>query len=40
LSEKEAVEELKRFAGTQFDSDVVNALIKSYENGYIAKNVD
>jgi putative nucleotidyltransferase with HDIG domain len=40
LSEKEAVEELKRYSGTQFDSDVVNALIKSYENGYIAKNVD
>lgn len=40
LSEKEAVEELKRFTGTQFDTDVVNALIKSYESGYIAKNVD
>jgi putative nucleotidyltransferase with HDIG domain len=40
LSEGEAVEELKRFAGTQFDTDVVNALVKSYENGYIAKNVD
>ena len=40
LSEKEAVEELRRFAGTQFDHDVVNALVKSYEHGYIAKNVD
>ena len=40
LSEKEAVEELQRFVGTQFDHDVVNALVKSYENGYIAKNID
>lgn len=40
LSEREAVEELKRFAGTQFDTSVVDALIESYENGYITKNVD
>jgi len=40
LSEREAVEELRRFAGTQFDADVVEALIKSYKHGYIAKKVD
>jgi HD-GYP domain-containing protein (c-di-GMP phosphodiesterase class II) len=40
LTDKQAMEELKRFVGTQFDRAVVNAFIKSYEKGYIAKSVD
>jgi HD-GYP domain-containing protein (c-di-GMP phosphodiesterase class II) len=40
LTDREAMEELKRFVGTQFDRAVVNAFIKSYEKGYIAKSVD
>jgi putative nucleotidyltransferase with HDIG domain len=40
LSADEAVEELKRFVGSQFDRAVVDAFIKSYENGYITKSVD
>ncbi len=40
LGDREAMEELKRFVGTQFDRSVVNAFIKSYERGYVAKRVD
>jgi putative nucleotidyltransferase with HDIG domain len=40
LTDRQAMEELKRFVGTQFDLDVVNAFIKSYEKGYIIKSVD
>jgi putative nucleotidyltransferase with HDIG domain len=40
LTDRQAMEELKRFVGTQFDRAVVNAFIKSYEKGYIAKSVD
>jgi HD-GYP domain-containing protein (c-di-GMP phosphodiesterase class II) len=40
LTDKQAMDELKRFVGTQFDPDVVNAFIESYEKGYIVKNVD
>lgn len=40
LTDRQAIEELKRFVGTQFDLDVVNAFVKSYEKGYIIKSVD
>ncbi len=40
LADREAMEELKRFAGSQFDRNVVNAFIRSYEKGYITKSVD
>lgn len=40
LTDSEAVKELERFAGTQFDPEVVSAFIKSYEKGYIVKKVD
>lgn len=35
LSKEEAIEELKRCAGTQFDENVVKAFIKAYERGEI-----
>ncbi len=35
LSKEEALEELKRCAGTQFDENVVKAFIKAYERGEI-----
>ncbi len=40
LTVGEAMEELKRFAGSQFDQAVVSAFIKSYEKGYVTKSVD
>jgi putative nucleotidyltransferase with HDIG domain len=40
ITDSEAMEELKRFVGSQFDGKVVKALIQSYEKGFIAKSVD
>ncbi len=40
LTDRQAMDELKRYVGTQFDADVVSAFIESYEKGYIAKSVD
>ncbi len=37
LSVEAALEELKRYAGTQFDPDAVNAFIRSYDEGISGK---
>jgi HD-GYP domain-containing protein (c-di-GMP phosphodiesterase class II) len=35
LDDREAIEELRRFSGTQFDAHVVDAFITAYEKGLV-----